>query len=68
MAPATKPRSVALLPPATAGRNAEQRHLHRLSLDVGDRHHERTIVHGGEHEGGRGDLRQRSVDDPRQEA
>ena len=43
---------------------AEQRDLHRLGLDVGIDHHERAVVHGGEHQRGGGDLRQRADDHP----
>ena len=38
--------------------------LHRLGLDVGVDHDEGAVVHGGEHQRGGDDLRQRAVEHP----
>jgi hypothetical protein len=43
---------------------AEQGDLHRLGLDVGDGDDEGALVHGGEHERGGEDLRQRADENP----
>jgi hypothetical protein len=43
----------------------EQRHLDRLGLDVGDRHHERALAHRGQHQGGGRDLQERAGQHPR---
>ena len=43
---------------------AEHGHLHRLGLDVGGGNDERALLHGGEHESGRGDLGERGTERP----
>jgi hypothetical protein len=60
--------SAIIMTPAVAIRmkekQPEQGSLHRLGLDVRVDHDERAVVHGGEHECGRGDLCERAIEHP----
>ena len=63
--------AIKMAAPIERGQGIPEKHetehgdLHRLRLDVGDRHHERAFVHCAQHECSGEDLGQRAEQDPR---